>query len=100
MIDITISLKGNEMLVGGKLVHNTVMAALEKSIALLPSDQEISVNLSAVTGCDSSSLAFLTALMREGKKRRTQLHFSHIPAEMDQIGRVSGLDNVLPITKR
>lgn len=76
------------------------MAALEQSMVLLPSNQDILINLSGVTGCDSSSLAFLTALMRESKKRRTQLKFCDMPSQMLQIGRVSGLDNVLPITKR
>lgn len=100
MIDITIRLHGEELLVGGKLTHETVMLALEKSMAVLPSNCQINVNLSGVSRCDSASLAFLTALIREGKKKNTQFQFSHMPGQMLQISWVSGLDDVLPIVQR
>jgi phospholipid transport system transporter-binding protein len=98
--DINITLQGSEMLISGKLTHETVMFALAKSETLMPSNKAIDVNLQAVSRCDSASLAFLTALMRLSQSKRTRLNFIHVPSQMLQIGRVSGLDNLLPIAQR
>ncbi len=87
------------MFITGDLTQDTVMSALAQSIKLLARDSHYKVNLSAVGRCDSASLAFLTALMREGKSKGTQLQFNHLPMQMLQIGKVSGLIDILPIAE-
>ena len=75
------------------------MPALERCKMFLPSNQDIEVDLSAIGRCDSASLALLTALLREAKTKKLNMRFTHIPKQMLQIGRVSGLDNILPLAE-
>jgi anti-anti-sigma factor len=92
-----VTLQNNELVITGPLTQNTVQALLEKSKALLPINGKFYVNLAQVERCDSASLAFLTSLLREAKKKQTQLTFVHLPKLMYQLGRVSGLTNLLPL---
>lgn len=76
------------------------MSALEQCSKLLTSNTEFEVNFSAIARCDSASLAFLTALLRMGKAKTIRFRFSHLPTQMLQIGKVSGLENILPLAER
>ncbi len=75
------------------------MSALERCNVLLPSNRDIQVDLSAISRCDSASLAFLTALLREGKTKKLNIRFINMPNQMLQIGMVSGLDHILPLAE-
>lgn len=86
-------------MVAGDLTQETVMSALSTCSKLLPSKAKIEVDFSGIKKCDSASLAFLTALLREGKAKETQLLFTHLPVQMLQIGRVSGLEHILPLAE-
>lgn len=92
-----VTLINNELIVSGSLTKQTVQKVLEKCKGLLPAKKTIYVNLAKVDKCDSASLAFLTALLREGKSKQTQIFFVHLPKLMYELGRVSGLNNVLPL---
>ncbi len=92
-----VTFQNNELIISGPLTQSTVQGMLEKSKALVPQQGKIYVNLANVERCDSASLAFLTALLREAKKKQTQLLFIHLPKLMYALGRVSGLNNLLPL---
>jgi anti-anti-sigma factor len=97
--ELKVLLKGNELEIMGELTHETVMLALAQSIPLLTSNSHLKVNLQGISRCDSSSVAYLTALLRECKLKRTQLQLTHMPKQMRQISSVSGLDDILPIAE-
>jgi len=90
-------LQEDEIIITGKLVQNSVMRVLRQCEALLPFKQELKINLAGVEGCDSASLALLTALMRLAEKRGTTLSFIHLPKQMMSLCKVSGIETILPI---
>ncbi|MFI4938007.1 MAG: lipid asymmetry maintenance protein MlaB [Candidatus Berkiellales bacterium] len=95
---MTIQFHHNELMVTGMLTQNTVTQALAESLAFMPKNNSLLVvNLSAVTHCDSASLAFLMSLVRVAKKNQIVLKFTHMPKQMRDLSLVSGIDNFLPI---
>ena len=97
MKNLYINLQGDEINIQGMLTQETVMEAVNECDSLLSSNQKVKINLSGVIRCDSASLAFLTALMRLAKKKKTQLSFIHPPKQMISLCKVSGIDSILPI---
>lgn len=94
---VTISQEGPVLKVTGPLTQFTVMSALEKVMQILPASGEFVLNLNEVKQCDSSSLAFLIALIRESKARNLQFQVVDMPDQMQELGRVSGLEKVLSV---
>lgn len=97
MNNVTIDYQDNELILNGALNQMTVEKALIDIIPLLPSQQSVKVNLLKVIDCDSSSWAFIMALLREAKKRSTQLTFIHMSKQMCDLGRLSGVYSLLSI---
>lgn len=95
--DITVSFRNNEIAISGPLTQDTVSAALLQSESLLPHEQAITLNLAGVNACDSSSLAFVTALLRASKIKKSSLSLTHLPKEMLDLATVSGLNSFLPL---
>lgn len=92
-----IYVENNELRVGGELTQDTAMMALGACEKLLTPNQNLQVNLREVTRCDSAGLAFLMALLREGNRKKIQLRFTHLPKQLLDLIRVSGLDDILPV---
>src|SRR5437868_8475153 len=93
--NIGVTLKENELIVTGALTYATVMHALALCQNLLSTNQDRVVNLGAVTNSDSSSLAFMTALIREGNAKHCIIKFSQLPYQMRRLSLVSGLEHIL-----
>lgn len=98
--NIAVNFSNNELLISGPLNNETVSAALALCQPLIPSGQSITMNLSGVFGCDSSSLALITAVMRACLAKKTQVQLSHVPKEMLDLATVSGLNGFLPLTDK
>lgn len=99
MKEVVISSVENIIHINGILNANTVEYALEQTKPLISYDETITLHLGNVTNCDSAGLTFLTAILREAKKKRTKLLFNNVPKQMLDLGRVSGLDGLLTIVK-
>lgn len=95
--NINIVLNSNELRIQGALAQETVVEAICKCEALLPSNKTMNVNFSTVSYCDSASLAFMTALLRLGKERNMTLTYIQVPQQIIDLAKVSGLDKILPI---
>lgn len=98
MNTVTVRPQDNVLAITGDLTQDTVMSALQQCTNLL-TKKELHIDFSQVKRCDSASVAFLTALLREGKQKQIDLHFQHLPEQMLQIARVSGLESILPVTE-
>ncbi len=81
----------------GPLTVVTVEPLLKKSKVLFEPLKAISLNFSAVTNVDSSSMALLLAWLRYAKIHKIDLKLSHLPQSMIDLSRVSGLDALLPV---
>jgi anti-anti-sigma regulatory factor len=56
----------------------------------------ISIDLAGVTRSDSAGLALLIEWLRESEQLGKTITFLNMPAQMQSIARVCGLDGILP----
>jgi len=91
--------KDKVIIVEGDLTIHTVELLLDQAKPLITYDETVTVNLKKVGACDSASLAFLIAILREAKLKRSQIIFSQVPKEMIDLGRVSGIDELITLEK-
>lgn len=59
--------------------------------------QDVSVDLSGLSSADSSSLAMLVSWIRCAKSQHKAIVFKNVPQPILDLGRVCGLDAILPI---
>lgn len=95
MHDFKISQTDDVISIHGALTALTVEGALAKAKPLIAYEARMQFNLEGIENCDSAGLAFITAILRESKKKRTKLSFIHVPRQMRDLSRVSGLDSLL-----
>lgn len=99
MKEINIIQEKGAIHIKGTLGFDTVEYALEKTKVLITYDDTLTLNLEGVMNCDSASLAFVAAVLREAKKKRTKLLFKKVPSQMLDLSRVSGLDGLITLTE-
>jgi phospholipid transport system transporter-binding protein len=83
-------------LLAGDLSFTTV-PALRGGLDLKSADHpRISIDLAGVTRSDSAGLALLIEWLRESERLGKAITFLNMPAQMQSIARVCGLDGILP----
>lgn len=79
----------------GLLTFATVPELLQQSRAWLADDhRELAIDLGGVTRADSAGLALMIEWLRLARSRNRRLRFIHIPEQLQNLIRVSGLDGV------
>ncbi len=81
--------------VNGPLQFDTVSQARKLSVDLMVPETPLVLDLRGVTRADSAGLALLVEWLREARRRRIDVHFENIPAQLLAIARVSRLDSIL-----
>ncbi len=86
---------GSWMLVGD--LSFTTVPALRGGLDIKSADRtRISIDLAGVTRSDSAGLALLIEWLRESERLGKTITFLNMPAQMQSIARVCGLDGILP----
>ena len=85
-------------LLQGELGFDTVPALLEHAGACKPGAGPIRVDLTGVTRADSAGLALLIEWLRESERRGNRISFVNVPVQLMSIARISGLDDILPLS--
>lgn len=93
----TVKLEGNTLFLKGPFVKATVMA-LWKEVKPLLKGQVQNIDLSEISQCDTASLAFLVAVLRETRDKASAVRFIHMPKQMFEIAKVNGLTTLLPMS--
>lgn len=57
----------------------------------------LEVDLSGVTHSDSAGLALLVEWLREARRRKLALQFTHVPRQMRDIAHVTSLERILAL---
>ena len=86
----------NNFLVG-ELTRHTIMKVSKKSIKQLISQQFLVVDLQQVTRIDTTGLAWLFSLLEQANASKCQLSFSNIPAKLNKLISLSGVEGFLPV---
>jgi phospholipid transport system transporter-binding protein len=81
--------------VSGMLTFDTVAGLYKSSDRWFAGDDEIVVDLGQVTRADSAGLALMVEWLRRAKDAQRRLLFANIPAQMQTLIRVNGLQDAL-----
>lgn len=88
-------------LVSGELRFDTVPALLERGRAMFAGGAPaLRLDLNEVSRADSAGLALLIEWFRAARAAGQEIAFVNVPPKMFAMARVSGLDDVLPLTVR
>jgi phospholipid transport system transporter-binding protein len=79
----------------GSLDFSTVTRLLPRGAAAIDQGQAAVVDLSGVTGSDSSGLALLIEWLSLAKVSRRPLRYENIPAQLHQLAELSDVDELL-----
>lgn len=83
----------------GELSFTTVPQVWSRAMALIREDATASdafrIDLADVERADSAGVALLLEWLREARRRGKRLQLDNMPAQMQSIARVSGLDDLL-----
>lgn len=99
MSKVDIQYESGVLRVIGTLDCNTVKGAFEKANVYFNGCESLTVDLEKVERTDSSGLALLLAWLRRSKAQGVKLNFINLPGKMKELGRVSSLDQILPLSK-
>lgn len=89
----------NILCVTGNIDLTNVSKACIEGKKLIDTLASVRVDLSGVSVADSSSLAMLVEWLRSAKAQHKDIVFTNMPQFMLDLGRVCGLDTILPIDK-
>lgn len=71
------------------ITHETL-----KSLTLLSAAKIITVDLSRIETVDSAGLALMIEWIKYARSQRLALNFNHIPQQMHNLAKLSGLDDL------
>lgn len=85
----------------GELNNQTVPKVSQQLVKLISSveGKNITVDLALVSRSDSAGVALLVETMQLAKSANLTLLFSNLPQQMQDIAGLSGLLDILPISK-
>ncbi len=87
---------GGEFAIEGDLDFQSVAALWQQARRSFRQQPALRIDLAGVNHSDSSGVALLVDWLRQARERGQDLQFVNIPAQMQAIVRVAGLDGLLP----
>jgi phospholipid transport system transporter-binding protein len=94
---ITLDITENNTVLAGELTRQTVMQISKKSIKQLVVQQSLILDLRQVTRIDTAGLAWLFYLLEQASIANCQLSFSNVPAKLNKLISLSGVEGFLPV---
>lgn len=79
----------------GSLHFSTVTRLLPRGVAAINDGKAAIIDLSGVTGSDSSGLALLVEWLSVAKDARRSLRYENVPAQLHQLALLSEVDELL-----
>ncbi len=97
MLDMTLHLDKNKITLDGKIHFGNVVEILNKGNQIMDTLPALEIDLKMLADSDSSGLALLCAWFRKSQADKKSLVFKEVPAFIQDIARVYGLDTVLDL---
>lgn len=94
---ITLNITNNNIVLAGELTRQTVMSIPKKSIKQIVDQPSSVIDLQQVSQVDTAGLAWLFYLLEQASQIGCQLTFSSVPAKLNKLISLSGVDGFLPI---
>ncbi|MDH5485468.1 MAG: STAS domain-containing protein [Gammaproteobacteria bacterium] len=98
MSQATVQLEGEICRFSGELNLDSVPEALNKFETLMAQvGESVLIDLQGVTRIDSGGVAFLVECLRLLQLQNKSVKFSHLPEQMLEMAKLSGLQNLLKV---
>lgn len=89
------------LVLSGVLDHSNVTSAREQGESLLAqAGTGCTISLSGLNSAHSAVLSLLLCWLRYAAKRQQSLMFADMPEQLYDMARVSGLDDLLPLSRQ
>ncbi len=92
-----IELKDNLFLVVGELDFTTIRELWRASLPLLAHEKNLNFDFIHVGASNSAGLALMLEWMKYAKRENKKIHFANIPAQLQAIIEVSGIEKMLDL---
>ena len=96
--NITLSMTESNSVLAGALTRQTVMKISKKIIKQLVAQQSLILDLQQITRIDTAGLAWLFYLLEQANSASCQLSFSNVPAKLNKLISLSGVEGFLPLS--
>jgi len=83
--------KNSHLIISGDLNFLTVPLLWKQSLPLLAVSQELNFDLENITFSNSAGLALLIEWIKYAKQSKKNIHFHHIPSQLDSMIKASGV---------
>jgi phospholipid transport system transporter-binding protein len=91
------ALEGERSRLVGSLDFSTVTGLLSRGAAAIDAGQAAVIDLSGVTGSDSSGLALLIEWLSYAKNARRSLRYENMPAQLHQLASLSDVEELFTV---
>ena len=90
-----ITQEGGKLQLSGPMTLQTVKALFEHGLKAAPG-AAVEIDLAQVEAVDSSAVSLLLAWLREARRNKLTLTFTHIPDNLTSLARLYGVAELLP----
>ncbi|MGL1956990.1 MAG: STAS domain-containing protein [Colwellia sp.] len=97
MSTIRLTLQGNNAALIGNLTRYTVGELPANKYSIMFEHCSVTIDLAQVVKVDTAGLAWLLYLYEQGKNCACQLHFIHLPKDLNKLIELSGVEGFLPV---
>lgn len=85
----------DRLMVSGDLTFSTVNQLWKDSLSFLNAHQAIVIDFSEIKNSNSAGLALMIEWIKWAKEKNKVLKFTHIPANILAITKISGLEKII-----
>lgn len=91
-----IARNGDRLVMSGPLTLDTVKALYDHGLQA-DADGVLEIDMSAVEMVDSSAVSLMLNWLREARRNKVNLHFSHVPDNLLSLAHLYGVEELLPL---
>jgi len=93
---LNIKVNNDTVHLAGELTRFTIITVSDKKLAALFFSTKLIVDLQQVSKVDTAGLAWLFHLFEQAQLAKCQLLFANLPAKLDNLIKLSGVEGFLP----
>ena len=96
-IKMTVKIENNTVQIKGRIDFTNVVSSTKVGMSSFDQMTQIIVDLKGLEHGDSSALALICAWIRSAKQLKKEIWFTNMPAFLQNLAKVSGVEALIPI---
>jgi len=93
---LNIKVNNDTVHLAGELTRYTIITVPDKKLTALFTSAQLTVDLQQVIKVDTAGLAWLFHLLEQAQVAKCELLFANLPAKLDNLIKLSGVEGFLP----